>query len=54
MKINKEVIKVAPRQTRTAMDSEELRVYYEQVKGSARISENKKKYKRSRDKKVSE
>jgi len=52
--MKKIVMKYQPRQTRLPMHAEELRQYYEQVKGSARISENKKKYKRSRDKKVSE
>lgn len=33
------------------MNERELRKYYETVKGSARVSENKKAYKRSRDKK---
>jgi hypothetical protein len=41
---------VKPKQTRSAMTSDELRTYYEQVKGSARVSDNKKKYKRSRAK----
>jgi len=50
----KTVWKIKPKQTRTAMTPEELRAYYEQVKGSARVSENRKKYKRSRDKKVND
>lgn len=50
----KTVWKIKPKQTRTAMSKEELRTYYEQVKGSARVSENRKKYKRSRDKKVND
>ena len=45
-------MKIAVKKTRLPMSKEELRKYYEQVKGSARISENKRKYKRSRDRKV--
>jgi hypothetical protein len=45
-------MKLNTKKTRLAMHKEELRKYYEQVKGSARVSENLKKYKRSRDKKV--
>lgn len=40
-------MKLKIRKTRLPMDKEELRKYYEQVKGSARISEVKKKYKRA-------
>jgi hypothetical protein len=47
-------MKIKAKATRTAMSKEELRKYYEQVKGSARISENKRKYNRSREKRVSE
>lgn len=43
-------MKIKPKQLRSAMSKEELRTYYEQVKGSARVSENKKKYKRARAK----
>lgn len=46
-------LKIKARQTRTPMNEEELRKYYEQIKVSARVSENRKAYKRSRDKKVS-
>jgi hypothetical protein len=46
--------KVQPKQTRLPMTKEELRTYYEQVKGSARVSENPKAYKRSRDKRVAQ
>lgn len=42
------------RHTPPKMNKEELRKYYEQIKGSARVSEVKKHYKRSRDKKVKE
>ena len=48
----KTVWKIKPKQTRTAMTPAELLAYYEQVKGSGRVSEVKTKYKRSRDKKV--
>ena len=44
-------MKLKIRKTRLPMDKEELRKYYEQVKRSAKISEVKKDYKRSRDKK---
>lgn len=47
-------MKIETKKTRLAMSKEELRKYYEQIKGSARISENQRKYKRSRDKKVKE
>lgn len=47
-------MKLNTKKTRLAMNKEELRKYYEQVKGSARVSEVKKHYKRSRDKKVKE
>lgn len=42
------LMKMKPKQLRSAMSKEELRTYYEQVKNSARVSENKKKYKRVR------
>lgn len=52
--MKKQVLKYTPKQTRLPMHAEELRVYYETVKGSGRVSEVKKAYKRSRDKKVRE
>jgi hypothetical protein len=45
-------IKVQPKKSRIPMTEEELRVYYEQVKGSGRVSRVEKKYHRPRDKKV--
>lgn len=48
--MEKITMKIKPRQTRSAMSADELRTYYEQVKGSARVSENRKKYKRARAK----
>jgi hypothetical protein len=36
------------------MSKEEVRKYYETIKGSARVSEVKTTYKRSRDKRVSD
>ena len=42
------------KKSRIRMSPEELRKYYQTIKGSARISENKKAYKRSRDKKISD
>ncbi len=43
-------MKYKPKQTRSAMTAEELRKYYEQIKPSARVFDNRKKYKRSRAK----
>lgn len=45
-------MKLNVKKTRLSMDKEELRKYYEQIKGSARVSEVRKHYKRSRDKKI--
>lgn len=47
-------MKLKARLTRLPFTEEEKRKHYEQIKGSARVFENRKKYKRSRDKGVKE
>lgn len=45
-------MKVKIRKTRIKMTDEELKKYYEQVKGSARISRDEKKFRRKQKKSI--
>ena len=45
-------MKIKVKKTRIKMSDEEVRKYYEQVKGSARVSRNEKKFRRKQKKSI--